>query len=180
MRRNEKIAIHCIRVIGAQVAGTNVYSRGRLDITIAELRKLYDTFTSRSIPDRVKAQSAFLTRVIEDPELLPLILDAAIGNLEAVEVPKGASETEALREVQPPVECMQRLRNGENPIKVYREYRRLTQGDLANRLGVSQPVIGRLEASGTLNCKLNTLLRIADSLNVSPADLIPPRGKARS
>ena len=158
----------------------NLSTRGRLDVTIAELRKLYDTFTSRSVPDRVKAQSAFLTRVIEDPDLLPLILDAAIGNLESVEPPEGSSEPEVRDEVQPPLECLQRLRNGENPIKVYREYRRLTQGDLANRLGVSQPVIGRLEASGTFNCKLNTLLRIADSLNVSPAELIPTRGKLRS
>ena len=179
MERNEKIAHHCTQVIGAQMAEANLSTRGRLDITIAELRKLYDTFTSRSVPDRVKAQSAFLTRVIEDPELLPLILDAAIGNLEAVKMPRVVKESKPAEGEKFPVECLQRLRNGENPIKVFREHRRLTQGDLADRLGVSQPVIGRLEAAGTFNCKLNTLLRIADSLDVSPAELIPPRRRGQ-
>jgi len=165
------------------VRQANVSSRGRLDTTIAELRKLYDTFTSRSVPDRVKAQSAFLTRVIEDPELLPLILDAAIGNLESVETHYPADDVDepgAQSEDGQPLECVQRLRNGENPIKVYREYRRLTQCDLASRLGVSQPVIGRLEASGTFNCKLSTLLKIAESLDVSPAELIPARAIGRT
>ena len=150
--------------------------RGRLDLTIAELRKLYDTFTSHSVPDRLKAQNAFLTRVTEDPDLLPLILDAAIGNLEVAHPDETAQGAVDGDERHLPAKYMERLRNGENPIKIYREHRRLTQDDLADRLGVSQPVIGRLETSKPLNCKLTTLLRIADSLDVSPAELIPVAG----
>ena len=152
-------------------------NRARLETAIADLRKLHETWTSINVADRVKAQTAFLTRISEDPELFPGILDAAAGNLERMESASDSRERcrEAV-EMQPhklPIALSQRLKNGENPIKIYRQYRRMTQKDLAASMGVSQPLVGRLEAGDAPDCKLSTLRRVAESLDVDCADLIP-------
>lgn len=56
----------------------------------------------------------------------------------------------------------------------FRADRKLTQGELAARLGVSQAVVARLEA-GEHVPKLETLLRLADALGMSlHLDIIPP------
>jgi DNA-binding Xre family transcriptional regulator len=154
-------------------------NRAKLDAAIADLRKLHATWTSTRVADRVKAQTAFVTRVSEDPELFPSILDAAAGNLARIE---GVSEAKlsqqggsSVPQNQLPMEYAERLRNGENPIKIYREHRHLTQKDLAARMGVSQPLVGRLESTDPPDCKLSTLRRVAESLDVEFAELIPQK-----
>ena len=47
---------------------------------------------------------------------------------------------------------------------VLREERGLTQVELAKRLGVSQPVIAKLEGGKTKDVKLSTLVRVAAAL----------------
>ena len=155
--------------------------RVKLDAAISDLRKLYATWTSNNVADRVKAQTAFVTRVSEDLELFPRILDAAAGNLKRLDsVLEDKAECRKKDNIQPhelPKEFSERLKNGENPIKIYRQHRRLTQKDLAARMGVSQPLIGRLEASDAPDCKLSTLRRVAESLDVEFSDLIPQKSK---
>ncbi len=155
--------------------------RAKLEAAISDLRQLYATWTSHNVADRVKAQTAFITRVSEDLELFPRILDAAAGNLKRLD---GVSEAKPLHQekdkIKPhqlPKEFSERLKNGENPIKIYRQHRRLTQKDLAAKMGVSQPLIGRLEASHAPDCKLSTLRRVAESLDVDFASLIPQASK---
>ncbi len=155
--------------------------RAKLDAAIADLRKLYATWTSDNVANRVKAQTAFVTRVSEDLELFPTILDAAAGNLNRIDsvsdVKTQRQENDSFSPSQLPKEFTERLKNGENPIKIYRQHRRLTQKDLAAKMGVSQPLIGRLEASDAPDCKLSTLRRVAGALDVEFASLIPQRSK---
>lgn len=146
--------------------------RARLNHTIEDLRKLYDTFAHDAVADRLKAQTAFLARFIEDPDLLPLIFEAAIGNLETFR----AAVVEQAAEPDLPIKYLERLRKGENPIKVYRKYRKMTQLELAESLGVTQPAIARIESTASPNVTVKTLRRIADSLGTSVIHLLPRQG----
>ena len=57
------------------------------------------------------------------------------------------------------------LVKGDHPIKVYRNYRRLTQQELANRIGKSKPYVAKLEA-GERTGTIDVLSRIAEALKV--------------
>ena len=69
-----------------------------------------------------------------------------------------------------PAEMVDRLRD-ESPIKVWREYRRMSQDELAIAVGLSQPYIGQLE-TGKREGKSSVLLDIAKALNLSIDDLV--------
>ena len=56
-----------------------------------------------------------------------------------------------------------------------REDQGLSQRDLARRVGVSQPVIARIEAGTAQNLQLRTLLKIASALNGQVDITIRPR-----
>ncbi len=58
-----------------------------------------------------------------------------------------------------------RVIRGENPIKVYREWRGLSQYKLANILGVSQGNIGKMERWANIG-STRMLLKIATALNI--------------
>ena len=53
----------------------------------------------------------------------------------------------------------------EQDLIALREEQGLSQRDLARRVGVSQPVIARIEAGTVKNLQLRTLLKIASALN---------------
>ena len=57
------------------------------------------------------------------------------------------------------------LVNGDHPIKVYRNYRRLTQQELADRIGKSKPYVAKLEA-GERTGTIAVLSKIAEVLKV--------------
>ena len=57
------------------------------------------------------------------------------------------------------------LVKGDHPIKVYRNYRRLTQQELANRIGKSKPYVAKLEA-GERTGTIDVLSKIAEALKV--------------
>ncbi|MCA1322540.1 helix-turn-helix domain-containing protein [Herbaspirillum sp. alder98] len=59
--------------------------------------------------------------------------------------------------------------HGATPIKAWREHLRLTQGDVAQRLGISQPAYAKQENSARL--RPATLARIARALGLSLAQL---------
>ena len=69
------------------------------------------------------------------------------------------------REESFPESLVDALVNGDHPIKVYRNYRQLTQQELADRIGKSKPYIAKLEA-GERTGTIDVLARIAEVLEV--------------
>jgi DNA-binding XRE family transcriptional regulator len=69
-----------------------------------------------------------------------------------------------------PSEVVNRLLDGESPVKVWREYRRLTQGQLAEQTGVTVAHISQIE-SGKRECSVKLLRALARVLEVD-ADLL--------
>ena len=69
------------------------------------------------------------------------------------------------REESLPESLVDALVNGDHPIKAYRNYRQLTQQELADRIGKSKPYIAKLEA-GERTGTIDVLARIAEVLEV--------------
>ena len=69
------------------------------------------------------------------------------------------------REESFPESVVDGLVNGDHPIKVYRNYRQLTQQELADRIGKSKPYIAKLEA-GERTGTIDVLARITEVLEV--------------
>jgi DNA-binding XRE family transcriptional regulator len=69
-----------------------------------------------------------------------------------------------------PSEVVEALLDGENPIKVWREYRGLTQQQLADTAGISKPYLSQIE-TGKRKGAVDILSTIAKALNVSLDDL---------
>ena len=63
------------------------------------------------------------------------------------------------------------LLDGENPLRVWREYRGLTQQQVAEAAGISKPYLSQLE-SGQRKGTAEVLQAIAKVLNVSLDDLV--------
>lgn len=70
-----------------------------------------------------------------------------------------------------PAELVRRMVNGESPIRVFREYRGLTQQALADAANVSKTTISELE-SGRKDGSIKTLSTVAEVLDVDIDDLI--------
>lgn len=64
-----------------------------------------------------------------------------------------------------PDSVAERLVAGESPVKVFREYRGMTQKRIAEAAGINQACMSRIE-SGTRTGSLDVLRRIAAALNV--------------
>jgi DNA-binding XRE family transcriptional regulator len=69
-----------------------------------------------------------------------------------------------------PVEVVHRIIEGENLIKVWRQYRGLTQQELARQAGISRGYLAELEA-GKRKGSQATLTAIAKVLNLTADDL---------
>lgn len=78
-----------------------------------------------------------------------------------------AGETEAV-----PLEVAKRLMMGETPLRVWREYRGLTQANLSAQAGVSIPYISEIER-GAKPGSLVTLHKLARCLRLTLDDLVP-------
>ena len=63
-------------------------------------------------------------------------------------------------------------------IRTRRERMRLTQGELARRVGMTRTSITNIE-SGRQKVQLHTLYTIAAALDVSPQALLPPTGTVK-
>jgi DNA-binding Xre family transcriptional regulator len=70
-----------------------------------------------------------------------------------------------------PVEVARRLAAGDSPVRVFREYRKLSQRDLAEAAAISIPAISKLETTGS-GASVDTMAAIAKRLNVAMDDLI--------
>lgn len=65
-----------------------------------------------------------------------------------------------------PAEVVDEILDGESPIKVIREYRRLTQRDLADKIGSSVPYLSQIE-NHKRQGSLKVLSEIARALDVT-------------
>lgn len=70
-----------------------------------------------------------------------------------------------------PAAVVNALVAGKNPIAVWRNYRQLTQGALAQAAGISPAYLSQLE-SGARQGSTETLSRIAQALNLTLDDLV--------
>lgn len=84
-----------------------------------------------------------------------------------------AALTYALENIEEffPIDVAKRIINGESPLRVYREYRGLTQQQLANTIGKSKTTISEIE-SGRKEGSVATLKAIARALDVDLDDLV--------
>jgi DNA-binding XRE family transcriptional regulator len=69
-----------------------------------------------------------------------------------------------------PSQVVYALLDGENPIRVWREFRVLTQQQLADKAGISKPYLSQLE-SGKRRGTTEVLKRIAQALAISLEDV---------
>jgi DNA-binding XRE family transcriptional regulator len=99
--------------------------------------------------------------LVEQAEMLQDVQD-----YDAVKAALARGEEELI-----PSEVVHALLNGENPIKVWRNYRGLAQPELAERAGVSVPYLSQLE-TGKRRGSLEVLNAIARALNLSLDDLV--------
>ena len=91
--------------------------------------------------------------------------DAAMARLDA-------GESEII-----PEEIANRLFAGESPLRVWREYRGMTQVELAAHSGVDRSHISRLETGEGLTRTADNLRKLAGTLGVAIDDLVPTRGE---
>jgi DNA-binding XRE family transcriptional regulator len=70
-----------------------------------------------------------------------------------------------------PAEVVYALVDGENPVKVWREYRGFTQVQLTSAAGISTPYLSQIE-SGKRKASTRVLVAIARFLKVSLDDLV--------
>jgi DNA-binding XRE family transcriptional regulator len=70
-----------------------------------------------------------------------------------------------------PAAMVDRMLSGENPVRVWREYRGLTATALAEKAGIAQPYLSQIE-TGKRDGTVETYRRIAEALRVTVDDLI--------
>jgi len=70
-----------------------------------------------------------------------------------------------------PHEVVRRLVNGDSPLRVWREYRALTQAALARKAGIDKTYLSQLE-TGRKQGSVAALARLASALSVEIDDLI--------
>lgn len=99
-------------------------------------------------------------RLVEDVEMLQDIYDYD-------EAKKAITAGEELI----PSQVTYAILDGENPIRVWREYRGLTQQQLADKAGISKPYLSQIE-SGQRKGSTEVLAAIAKALDLSLDDLI--------
>ena len=73
-----------------------------------------------------------------------------------------------------PADVADRPIDGDSPLKVWRDHRRMSQSSLARVAGVDRVLILDIEA-GRANGSVRTLAALANALNVSLDDLVPAR-----
>ena len=75
-----------------------------------------------------------------------------------------------------PAEIVYAILDGESPIKVWREYRGLTQQQLADKVGISKPYLSQIE-TGKRTGTTDILSVIAKALDVSLDEVITTENK---
>jgi DNA-binding XRE family transcriptional regulator len=78
-----------------------------------------------------------------------------------------------------PADVVDRLLDGDNPVRVWREYRGLAAGDLAKACGVTAAAISQIE-SGKRRPSITLLKRIAGTLDVDLESLVVTEGDSEA
>lgn len=101
--------------------------------------------------------------------MVALLADAEdIRDATAVAAKLVARETEAY-----PVEVMDRLLDGDHPVRVFRDHRGLTAQELAGRAGISRAYLSEVENRSKPG-SLKAMTKLAAALNI-PLDLLAAR-----
>jgi len=103
-------------------------------------------------------------RLVEDAEMLADVRDYDA----AMQAIAGGAELI-------PAEVVYALLDGGNPIRVWREHRRLSQTELAAKAGISASYLSQLE-SGKRDGTMDVLATLAGALSVGLEDIIPRAG----
>ncbi len=98
-------------------------------------------------------------------------LVAAAEMLEDIRDYDEAKQRLAAGEEVVPSEVVYAILDGENPLRVWREHRHLTQQELADRAGISKPYLSQLEA-GKRAGTTEVLARLAEALNLTIDDIV--------
>lgn len=98
------------------------------------------------------------------------LLEAIEDKADAAAVAEFQEAYEAGREFLVPAEILRRELAGESPVKLWRDYRGLTQQELADQAGISKPYLSQIE-SGKRQGTVETLAAIARALDV-PLDVL--------
>ena len=80
-------------------------------------------------------------------------------------------EAKARNEEALPIEVADRILAGKSAVRVFREYRGLTQQALADRCGISKPYLSQIEA-GQRTPSTEVLKKLAAALEVEIDDLV--------
>lgn len=83
---------------------------------------------------------------------------------DAIEAMKIDKEVRAGHKEYMPASVVDAVLDGKNPVKVYREYRKMTQEELAKKAGVSVSMIRKIE-NGESEGSISTIKAIAKALN---------------
>jgi DNA-binding XRE family transcriptional regulator len=70
-----------------------------------------------------------------------------------------------------PLDVVEARANGENSVRVFRTYRKMTVSELAEAAGISQPYLSEIE-SGKKTGSVDVLKRIATALKVDLDDIV--------
>ena len=109
--------------------------------------------------------------VVLSREEYDLLVDAAENSEDAHVYTDFHRKLKAGEEELVPAEFANRLIDGESPIRVWREYRGLSQKNLAEKASISPPFLSQIEA-GKRDGTPETLKKIAHALNVTVDDLM--------
>lgn len=118
-----------------------------------------------SIPQIIQTPTGERLVVLPEQEY-----QALLARLEDQDDIDAANAVVARGEESFPVAVVDALLDGVAPVKVYREYRGLRAGELAEKAGISQGYLSEIE-SGKKSGSLSVLTRIATALEVELSDL---------
>jgi DNA-binding XRE family transcriptional regulator len=90
---------------------------------------------------------------------------------------KAKRSRDARGEEAVPAAFAKRLIRGENALKVWREYRGMSQKDLATVAGLSGAFLSQIE-NGARRGRIGAIVKIANALGVTVDDLVPPEERA--
>ncbi len=133
-------------------------------------------------PHRPKTEPRIKTFVLDDEAVTTLTasLSATSGVTGPAFAPEDSEEAadlaayeeaRAREEEAFPLDVAERLVAGAHPIKVLREYRGMTQAELARQVGLSPMYISQIE-TGRRDGSTKALRRIAAALDIDLADLV--------
>jgi len=107
--------------------------------------------------------------VLPEAEYLTLVDDRdTLADIEAIE--RFRRRLAAGDEELVPAEIVDRLLDGENKIRVWREYRGMSAKDLATKAGIAAPYLSQIE-TGARDGGIDTLKKIAEALNLTLDDI---------